>query len=221
MVIKPKKKCWKGTELRDCRYDVRFAVIVWQPNSFWPIHFLLGTERVTLFCHQQKQRGNGSGSSSIFFFVCMSLLRLNWIKSTIRKSLDSCITEVPFPIPFGAFVAVFSSSIFPWISVYVVSHFFIFSVRRFFCPGVLSLFAIFSPAFFFISCFTLYGPRKWLFPLHVLFFVVITRSLSLFLHRLNLHFFKKALMLFSVFSVVIHPCCRGGKLNVFIFISLY
>lgn len=71
MVIKPKKKCWKGTELRDCRYDVRFAVIVWQPNSFWPIHFLLDTERVTLFCHQQKQRGNGSGSSSIFFLcVC-------------------------------------------------------------------------------------------------------------------------------------------------------
>lgn len=125
----------------------------------------------------------------------MSLLRLNWIKSTIRKSLDSCITEVPFLIPFGAFVAVFSSSIFPWISVYVVSHFFIFSVRRFFLPWCVITICDFFASLFFISCFTLYGPRKWLFPLHVLFFVVITRSFSLF-EPFKSAFFKKAPMLF-------------------------
>lgn len=151
----------------------------------------------------------------------MSLLRLNWIKSTIRKSLDSCITEVPFPIPFRAFVAVFSSSIFPWISVYVVSHFFIFSVRCFFFALVCYHYLRFFRQPFFLFHVSLYMEPANDCSHCTCYFLLLLLALSLSLNRLNLHFLKKRRCFFSVFSVVIHPCCRGGKLNVFIFISLY
>lgn len=94
--------------------------------------------------------------------LCVVALLLNWIKSTIRKSLDLCLAKVLSLHLDGAFF----SSIFPRISVYGVSHSFL--------PSVLALF--FSSCyhylrpFYFMFHFIL-PPHKWLFPSVVHFFL--------------------------------------------------
>lgn len=151
-----------------CRYDVCFAVIVLAANSFWPIHFRLASEQRIHMCE-----------CFCFFFAGMSLLPLNWIKSTISKSLDSCMVEVPLPIPAASLFflhrlfheypfMLFHTFFFTFCTVVVVDFFFYsrYHYLRFFAVP-------------FILCFTLFWHPQPIVPIasdQIAFFRVPLKS---------------------------------------------
>lgn len=151
-------------------------------NPFWPIHFRLN------FCNKRVAQTTYIQMVGRWYLFCCCCcvfrwLHLNWIKSTIWKSLEPCTSsEMTFLILYGL-----CTLFFCWFRVDFSMHirlcyftlFFSTFGAFFFNTVVVALITICdfsqSPLF---RIFTLFGPRKWLFPPFLrIFFLSFLHSL--------------------------------------------